>query len=47
METSNELAQTHREKTQYNNNDKKGKETEKRTKERVKGNKSSIYIVEN
>ena len=47
MEKSNELTQTQRERTQHNNNDKKGKETEKRTQERVIGNKSSIYLVEN
>ena len=44
MEKSNELTQTHREKIYDNNNDKKGKDTENRTKETMKGNKSSIYI---
>ena len=47
MEKSNELTQTHREKTQHDNNNKKGKDTGNRTQERVKGNRSSIYIVEN
>ena len=37
---------THREKTQHNDNDKKGKDTENRTKERVKVNRSSIYSRE-
>ena len=44
MEKSNKLTQTHREKSYDNNNDKKGKDTENRTKETMKGNKSSIYI---
>ena len=38
----NELTQTHKKKTKHNNNDKKGKNTENITKERVKGNMSSI-----
>ena len=42
MRKSNELTQTHRKKAKHNNNDKKGKNRENRTKERVKGNRSSI-----
>ena len=44
MEKSNELTQTHTEKTWHNNNDKKERTKENSTKERVKGN--GIYIAE-
>ena len=42
MGKSNELTQTHIKKAKHNNNDKKGKNTESRTKEGIKGKSTSI-----